>query len=188
MIDKKKVSAIILAAGFSSRMGRDKALLLWQKEPLIKHVVKKIAHFADDIVIICGKNYLRLYEVFSSSEIKLKLVENPNPENGMFSSLQIGVSEIEDNPFFIQPVDVPFVKKETYESLINSYEKGYDCIKPSVKIAGKYRSGHPILLCPNMREIIFSQPFESKLNDVLKKYAGKTKYVEVDDEAIYGEK
>ncbi len=40
------------------------------------------------------------------------------------------------------------------------------------------------MLSPNMRKIIYDQPLESKLNEVLKKFAKKTKFVEVDDPAI----
>jgi CTP:molybdopterin cytidylyltransferase MocA len=184
MVKKQKVSAIILAAGFSTRMGTDKALLIWQNKPLIHYVFEKIAQFTDDIVIVCGDNFYKISEALESVEHDCLIAYNLNAEDGMFSSLQIGVSETEDNPFFIQPVDVPFVKKETYEALLNDYAKGYDCIKPSVKMEGKYHSGHPILLSAKMRTVIYDQPVESKLNDVLKKYAEKTKYVEVDDQAI----
>ena len=45
-------SAIILAGGRSSRMGRPKALLMFDGEPLIAHVVRMLQQSFTEIIVV----------------------------------------------------------------------------------------------------------------------------------------
>ncbi|NMA13719.1 MAG: NTP transferase domain-containing protein, partial [Clostridia bacterium] len=47
-----KATGIILAGGKSSRMGRDKSLLDYNNEPLIKQVVKELQQVTDELIIV----------------------------------------------------------------------------------------------------------------------------------------
>jgi molybdopterin-guanine dinucleotide biosynthesis protein A len=47
-------SAIILAGGKSSRMGSAKALLEFDGEPLIVHLVRQLGQWFDDIVVVAA--------------------------------------------------------------------------------------------------------------------------------------
>src|SRR5438477_1956656 len=90
---------VILAAGESSRMGRDKALLPWPPQPpqpSIAHTetflsanIHLLEAHTDLVVVVAGKNAANLGPlVYASSAF---LVVNPAPERGQFSSLQIGL-------------------------------------------------------------------------------------------------
>ncbi len=54
-----KTSAIILAGGFSKRLGRDKGLVELAGRPLILHVLDRIYHFVDETVAVVGSDNQR---------------------------------------------------------------------------------------------------------------------------------
>src|SRR5580693_952409 len=93
---------VILAAGASSRMGRDKALLPWPADAspsaqsgnstlLSAHITALKPH-ARTIVAVAGQNADRLGPIISENGATLAV--NPAPERGQFSSLQLGLSKV----------------------------------------------------------------------------------------------
>ena len=52
-----KVETIILAGGYSSRMGMDKALIGMEGVTTIEYLIRKLAPFSKDIHVVIGKNY-----------------------------------------------------------------------------------------------------------------------------------
>ena len=56
MTQNENISGYILAGGRSSRMGTDKALLIFQEKPLLKHMISLIEPICD-IVVISGQNF-----------------------------------------------------------------------------------------------------------------------------------
>ena len=51
---KNDATAVILTGGKSSRMGQPKALLLFDGEPLIVHMVRNLARLFADIVVVAA--------------------------------------------------------------------------------------------------------------------------------------
>ena len=57
-------SAIILSGGRSTRMnGEDKGLILFQSKPLIQHVISRLIHQTDEILISANRE-IQVYETF----------------------------------------------------------------------------------------------------------------------------
>jgi len=142
-------AAIILAAGFSSRMGTDKALLDLGGKPVIKRIVSSYqAVGIERILVVTGQNHAALRQL----QLQAVLLKNPVPENGMFSSIQAGVAllEPEVDAFFVHPVDTPLVSPETLASLICAlqHNPAVDGVIPAY--CG--RRGHPPLLRSSMKE------------------------------------
>ncbi|HWD09331.1 MAG TPA: molybdenum cofactor guanylyltransferase, partial [Actinomycetota bacterium] len=48
------LSGVILAGGGSRRMGRDKAVLVYEGEPLVVRVARRLASVCDDVVVASG--------------------------------------------------------------------------------------------------------------------------------------
>ncbi len=50
-----QLSIVIQAGGASSRMGRDKALLLFDGRPMVEHLIHRLGHLSDDVVVISNR-------------------------------------------------------------------------------------------------------------------------------------
>ena len=92
---------VILAAGESSRMGSDKALLPWPPvsrdapfsgETFLSAAIRSMSSATDQVVVVVGNNQSALAPVVYSAGGSL--VRNPAPERGQFSSLQVGMHEV----------------------------------------------------------------------------------------------
>jgi molybdopterin-guanine dinucleotide biosynthesis protein A len=135
MTQNVNISGYILAGGRSSRMGTDKALLIFQEKPLLKHIISLIEPICD-IVVISGQNFG--YSNFGV-EIVPDLYTQCGPIAGIYSSLEHSVSEWN----LLVSVDVPFINEELLQYLIS--EAGdYDCVVPEHRLGvepliGMYR-------------------------------------------------
>lgn len=121
MSKKSDISGFILAGGKSRRMGTDKALLTFQEEPLLLHMVKLIEPFCDNLAISGQSSD---YSVFGI-EMVPDSYSDCGPIAGIFSALNYSVS---DWNLFVS-VDVPFVNEELLLYLISNIGE-YDCIIP----------------------------------------------------------
>src|SRR5579862_2015484 len=97
MGNKSRIYGVILSAGASSRMGRDKALLPWPPsaidgQTLLTSSIDALKPFAESVIVVAGKNLQSLRPIAEAHGAVL--VENPEPERGQFSSLQVGLREV----------------------------------------------------------------------------------------------
>src|SRR5512146_2938208 len=83
---------VILAAGESSRMGRDKALLPWRGETFLTAAIESLRPWTELVIVVAGANALALEPRVDA--IGASLIVNPHPERGQFSSLQVGLQEV----------------------------------------------------------------------------------------------
>lgn len=86
---KKPFAVVILGAGASSRMGRPKLLLPWRNTTIIGHIIHQWQELgASQIAVVHRPN-----DILMAAELdRLKFppsdrIENPRPEQGMFSSI-----------------------------------------------------------------------------------------------------
>jgi len=138
------ISAVILAAGFSSRMGELKGLLSLGGHTLLEHCV---ALFRDcgieDVVVVTGH---RADEVGAVAEAAgARVAFNPNHADGMFASIQSGMSKLPAHcsGFFLLPVDIPLLRRGTVHLLAQSFTETRALVSYPL-FAG--RRGHPPLI------------------------------------------
>lgn len=138
------LSAIILAAGFSSRMGELKALLPLGGRTVLAHCV---ALFRDcgieDVVVVTGH---RADEVRAVAEAAgARVAFNPDYAEGMFGSIRTGVGQLAPNcpGFMLLPVDIPLLRHGTINLLARSFNETRAMLSYPV-FAG--RRGHPPLI------------------------------------------
>jgi molybdenum cofactor cytidylyltransferase len=146
----KKFSAIILAAGLSTRMGHPKLLLPYDKEfTFVEQIVKTYEGFGcEDIYVVVNESAIHLLENQRLDISHVKLIVNPHPEWQKFYSLQLAVkSMINTHSSFIQNIDNPFVKEETLTKL-SEKDALADYIIPTFNDKG----GHPFLASMSVLE------------------------------------
>lgn len=84
--DVNMISVVILAAGCSSRMGRPKQNLQFDKVTLLQHAVRNAAAVSDDIAVVLGANYDIVVPTIQHSPVQI--IFNPDWDKGMATSIQ----------------------------------------------------------------------------------------------------
>lgn len=116
------LTAIILAGGRSSRMGAPKALLPFEDEPLIVHIVRRLeAMFAEIIVVAAPGQHLPPMPV----RVVHDDVAYQGPVGGIYYGLQAAGGELS----FVSSCDSAFASLPLIAHLI-SEAAGYDVVVP----------------------------------------------------------
>ena len=177
----KNYAAIILAAGYSSRMGDFKPLMdLGGKNSLQRCIDLFQNSGINDIIVVTGYLNDRIKEKLEDG---VKTVINHKYSEGMFSSIKAGANVLSKNTdaFFLLPVDISSVKVHTIEKMIESYEKMQDGILFPIFNEEK---GHPTLVsCSLVQEILTKNP-EGGLREILNKHKEQWYYEEIADSGI----
>jgi molybdenum cofactor guanylyltransferase len=99
---QRNVSAIILAGGQSRRMGRDKALIDYQGQPIIAHVSRTLRAVSDDIVIV--SNRADAYSSFGA-----RVVPDYEPPSGPLGGIAVGLQAVQHDRSIVVACDMPFL-------------------------------------------------------------------------------
>lgn len=138
------VSAIVLAAGMSKRMGSPKQLLRLAGETILEHTLKNVrASGVSEIVLVLGHAAENVEKEISTESVKI--VRNPDYQQGMGTSLRTGLAAVnpQASAALIVLADQPFVQPETINQLITCHQGA----KPQIVIPtfNGFR-GNPVLL------------------------------------------
>ena len=174
------IASVILAAGASARMGTPKPLLRLGPEPLIERLLK--AHRdagVVDIRVVVGFDADVVTPVLA--RLGSRWVRNPRPEDGMFSSVQVGVRDLADTVrgFFVHPADVPLVTPATLARLADHLE-GSTAVCP----AFQGRQGHPPLLGAALIPAVLKYDGQGGLRQLLAALGDGLRTLECDDPAV----
>jgi molybdenum cofactor cytidylyltransferase len=175
------ITAILLAAGLSSRMGRPKLLLPWGDTTVIGKIVSTFAAAGlKDLIVITGAAREQIEEMLSGLANKFPLRCSYNPEfarGGMLSSIQVGLAaqDSKTNATLIGLGDQPQVLEETVRSICTCYvQTNAPLIIPSFQ----NRRGHPWLAARSLWSSIQALPFSTTAQRFLNTYTGQVEYVE----------
>ncbi len=140
------ISAILLAAGESKRMGRPKQLLEWQGKSLLHHSVEALINSAaDEIILVLGHEARRIRA--SLPALSIKIVINPDYKRGMASSLRQGLLAMDpgSEAFLVLLADQPGIGPEIINILIRTYQRAYPK-RGIVRPVYRGLQGHPVLI------------------------------------------
>jgi molybdenum cofactor cytidylyltransferase len=184
---------VILAAGESSRMGTDKALLPWPpaaegqpppRDTFLSAAIRSLSPSSDFVVVVAGRNEAALAPIVYS--VGASLVTNPDPARGQFSSLQIGLQEVLNrgrDAAIITLVDRPPAQLATVRSLRETFESAELNIWAVVpEFQGKH--GHPYVVGRDMIEAFLREPATGSARDVEHRDQRRIHYLPVDDPRV----
>lgn len=182
-------AGVILAAGESSRMGRDKALLPWppveagrpSKDNFLSAAIRSLADSTDFVVVVAGENEAALAPIVYANAAML--VQNPDPGRGQFSSLQVGLQEVLNrgrDAAMITLVDRPPANRATVEKLREAFAQAAENVWAVVPAySGKH--GHPYVAGREMIEQFLCEPAAGNARDVEHRFQSNVQYVLVED-------
>jgi molybdenum cofactor cytidylyltransferase len=186
----ESICGVILAAGASTRMGRDKALLPWPPispgelavgQTFLSAAIRSLTPFVDLVIVVSGANEPNLLPVVYSNAAFV--VRNPDPDRGQFSSLQIGLQEVLNHgrdAALVTLVDRPPAEAATIENLRVAFMDAPSHVWAVVpEYDGKH--GHPVLFAREMIHRILRAPAGSTARDVEHEQQQHIQYVPVSD-------
>jgi molybdenum cofactor cytidylyltransferase len=143
---EEKICSLILCAGESSRMGRAKAILLWNGKTFLNYAVSAAKQNGiENIVAVLGSHSSEIRE--EAKALKIPWAHNADWNLGMGSSIKVGVRWIlETYPhttgILIQLTDQPFVQGASLKKILGTHEEN-----PGRIVAAQYENslGVPVL-------------------------------------------
>jgi len=187
------ICGVILAAGFSTRMGRDKALLPWPPvaegtpvaNTFLGATIDLLQPMTDLVIVVAGKNAASIGPVTYAHGAFL--VVNHTPELGQFSSIRLGVREVLNHgrdAAFLALTDRPPVLPITLEKLRDAFlNAGPEvwAVVPEVQRGEERAHGHPILIGREMIEAFLRAPLDATARDLEHQHQQHIEYLPVED-------
>lgn len=163
-----KTCALILAAGFSERMGAFKPMLpLGDTNPLRRLIRMYRRAGVADVFVVSGHRADAVET--EAARAGATCIRNPHPENGMFSSVAAGVAGLpgEAGRTFVHPVDTPLVRTDTVELLLRE-SAAAKC--PALVPVFDDVPGHPPLIAHEVFADILAGAGEGGLRALLERW------------------
>ena len=177
------ISAIVLAAGRSIRMGSMKLVLPWGNSTVIGSVIATLLEAGlFDIYVVTGNNHKELEDALQKFD--LNFCTNPDYLHGeMLSSVRVGLQCLGDDSEAAMIVlgDQPQVEAEVVCALMDRYQLTRNkIIVPSYKM----HRGHPWLIDRSLWSELHDITIDQTLRDYLNKQQENISYVNVNTASV----
>lgn len=180
---QRRVAAVVLAGGLSTRMGRSKPLLPWGRKTVIETIVERVTLLRlSEVVVVTGHEAARVNLTLQKSGVRT--VFNPDYAAGeMLSSMKTGLNALPGtvSACLIFLGDQPNINTRLVTEILIAYAEGRGSIvAPSYNM----RRGHPILIDRRYWPEILDLPDGSAPRDVINAYPDEIAYVAARDDSI----
>ncbi len=150
MTQPPMISAILLAAGLSNRLGRNKLLLAPGGVPVVRRAAQTLLNSrVAEVIVVTGHEASRVQGALEGLDVRF--VHNPRFQEGQSLSLLTGLAEVvrETEGYLFALGDQPFMTTRLIDRLIGAY-KG----STALAVAPFYKGhrGNPVLISPELRE------------------------------------
>jgi molybdenum cofactor cytidylyltransferase len=144
-----RLSILILAAGNSSRLGYPKQLIEFEGQTLIERITEIALTVSEDILIILGGNADMIKPKLERFEDTVSTVFNPDWQQGMGTSIRVGVEKLADKSDLILILlsDQPFISKVLLQNMMQVFANSQN---PIVSCVYKKALGVPMLFDKTM--------------------------------------
>ena len=176
------ISAILLGAGESKRMGVDKLSLPGRRKTVLEHCFETLLQSeVQEIVVVLGNRNQRVKNRFQVG--KTKVVVNPYSKRGMSTSIRKGLQAIHPGSagILIALGDQPFLKTRTINALVRAFDRRENgIIIPSFR----GRMGHPVIFHKRYRKELMNLRGDVGGRTVVDRHPEEVKVVPVKSEGV----
>ncbi|WP_419903311.1 NTP transferase domain-containing protein [Kiloniella sp.] len=184
MPHKPKITALLLAAGQSRRMGhKNKLLQEWNGKPLVKWVADNLeASSIDHTIVVTGHEADRVRDCLAG--LDLEFVYNPNFDDGLSTSLIKGLMSVsaDSDAVLICLGDMPTISKDQLNTLIGSFDPENAAAICVPTFEGK--KGNPVLWSRNFIPEMMNLKGDSGARHLLGTYTEDVCEIPMSDIAI----
>jgi molybdenum cofactor cytidylyltransferase len=143
--ERRRVAAIVLAAGRSTRMGGPNKLLAEVAgKPLVRIAAEEaFASRADPVIVVTGHQRERVEQALAG--LKVRIVHNPDFADGLSTSLKAGIAAVpaDADGAIVCLGDMPQVRASLIDRLIAAFDPARGALIVAPTIEGK--RGNPVL-------------------------------------------
>jgi len=180
------ITAIVPAAGMSTRMGQNKLLLPFQGKPLIGHAVDTLlASAVAEVIVVLGHDAGKLREKLAGKQVRF--VDNPSYREGLSTSVRAGINAVSAQAvgIMIYLADQPLLEPDEVNLLIRAFAEARNAHKNIVVPVYHGQRGNPVIVDVSYKEAILDVVGETGCRRVIKRNPDRVLVVEMEtDHAI----
>ena len=178
------ISAVILSAGESSRMGRPKALLPIDGQTFIERIVAALKQGGiESIVVVLGFNGEDLRRQIA--HLAVEILINPDYQMGQLSSLQVAIRHLQTVKnccgMMVHLVDHPYIDAKLVQLMLQRFDES----KASIVVPRHQgKRGHPVIFSSSLFAELLGAPMDQGAKAVVNGHRDDTLEIDTDDIGI----
>ncbi|MGA2315537.1 MAG: molybdenum cofactor cytidylyltransferase [Thermodesulfobacteriota bacterium] len=177
-----KISAVLLGAGESKRMGVDKLSLPWGRKTILERCFETLLRSeVQEVIVVLGFRNKGVKNLFRGRRVKI--VINLHPKMGMGISIRRGLQAIHPSchGILIALGDQPFLKTRTVNALIHAFDRGKGgIIVPSFR----GRRGHPVIFHKRYKKELWSLKGDVGGRSIIERHPEDVRVVHLKSEGV----
>jgi molybdenum cofactor cytidylyltransferase len=179
------LSAVALAAGLSTRMGKNKLLLDFKTKPLITHAVDTLlASEVDEVVVVLGHEADKVRDKLQGRQVRL--VQNPDYCEGLSTSVRVGVRAVSPQAegIMIYLADQPLLESADLNYIVRAFTYAKTVNKRIVVPVFNGQRGNPVILDSSYKEAILGVVGDIGCRGVIKRYPDEVFVIEMENDHV----
>ena len=176
------ISAIILAAGESKRMGKPKQLMPLGQGTILEQTIDNLLNSKmNEVIVVVGNRAEEMTNLIAGRPITIAV--NPAYRHGMSTSIVTGLGLISDKTqaVMLTLADQPFVDSRTINRLVEEFSNHNKGIALPVY---QGRRGHPVIFAIKYKEELLRLKGDVGGRQIIKEHPDDILEVAVDSESI----
>ncbi len=177
------ISAILLAAGESKRMGKPKQLMPLGRTSILEQTIDNYLNSeVNEVIVVLGHRAEEAKRIMAARPVKLAI--NPNYQQGMSTSIIAGLNMVDSRAqaVVIALGDQPFIDSQTLNRLIDEF---YNHDKGIAIPVYRGRRGHPVIFAIRYKDELFRLKGDIGGREIIDRYPDDVLEVPVNCEGIY---
>lgn len=182
--EHSQITAVVLAAGLSRRMGdKNKLLMLIDNEPMLERMVSMLCNCGlQEVIVVTGHDHKKVEVLLEG--LAVRCVFNPNYEQGQATSVQCGLEAVANTGggVMICLADQPSMGESEITSLIDGFNQRADKEIVIPRYLGE--RGNPIIISSATRLLVLSNREKIGCRRYIDTHPESVKWMEVDNPAF----